>query len=46
MAPKTGMERLHGVEPKGKPHFDFQWFSNKEVGLRQALKDDAIKNPC
>lgn len=28
------MERLHGVEPKGKPHFDFQWFFNKEVGLR------------
>lgn len=34
MAPKTGMGSLHGVEPKGKPHFDYQWFFNKDVGLR------------
>jgi len=34
MAPKAGMGSLHGVEPKGKPHFDFQWFFNKDVGLR------------
>ena len=34
MAPKAGMGSLHGVEPKGKPHFDFQWFFNKDVGLK------------
>jgi ADP-heptose:LPS heptosyltransferase len=34
MAPKAGMGSLHGVEPKGKPHFDYQWFFNKDVGLR------------
>jgi len=34
MAPKAGMGSLHGVEPQGKPHFDFQWFFNKDVGLR------------
>lgn len=34
MAPKAGMGSLHGVEPKGKPHFDFQWFFQKDVGLR------------
>lgn len=34
MAPKAGMGSLHGVEPTGKPHFDYQWFFNKEVGLR------------
>lgn len=34
MAPKSGMGSLHGVEPEGKPHFDFQWFFKKDVGLR------------
>jgi len=34
MAPKAGMGSLHGVEPKGKPHFDFQWFFHNDVGLR------------
>ncbi|SFM47050.1 hypothetical protein [Thermodesulforhabdus norvegica] len=34
MAPKPGMGSLHGIEPKGKPHFDFQWFFNKDVGIR------------
>lgn len=34
MAPKAGMGSLHGVEPKGKPHFDYQWFFKKDVGLR------------
>ena len=34
MAPKKGMGSLHGVEAKGKPHFDYQWFFNKDVGLR------------
>ena len=34
MAPKKGMGSLHGVEPEGKPHFDYQWFFNKDVGLR------------
>jgi hypothetical protein len=34
MAPKKGMGSLHGVEPEGKPHFDFQWFFNKDIGLK------------
>ena len=34
MAPKRGMGSLHGVEPQGKPHFDYQWFFKKDVGLR------------
>ena len=34
MAPKEGMGSLHGVEPKGKPHFDYQWFFKNDVGLR------------
>lgn len=34
MAPKAGMGSLHGVEPKGKPHFDFQWFFKPDVGLK------------
>lgn len=34
MAPKRGMGSLHGVEPQGKPHFDYQWFFNKDVGLK------------
>ncbi|MFB3820241.1 MAG: hypothetical protein ACE147_21500 [Candidatus Methylomirabilales bacterium] len=34
MAPKAGMGSLHGVEPKGKPHFDFQWFYKPDVGLK------------
>ena len=34
MAPKKGMGSLHGIEPEGKPHFDYQWFFNKDVGLR------------
>jgi hypothetical protein len=36
MAPKPGMGSLHGVEPKGKPHFDFQWFFRENVGLQAA----------
>ncbi len=34
MAPKAGMGSLHGVEPKGKPHFDFQWFFREDIGMR------------
>jgi hypothetical protein len=34
MAPKAGMGSLHGIEPEGKPHFDYQWFFNQDVGLK------------
>ncbi len=34
MSPAPEMGSLHGVEPKGKPHFDFQWFFKKDVGLK------------
>ncbi|MCE5337038.1 MAG: hypothetical protein LLG06_20860 [Desulfobacteraceae bacterium] len=34
MAPKAGVGSLHGVEPLGSPHFDYQWIFNKDVGLK------------
>ncbi|MEW6261610.1 MAG: hypothetical protein AB1641_00905 [Thermodesulfobacteriota bacterium] len=34
MSPKKGMGSLHGVEPLGRPHFDYQWFFKKDVGLK------------
>ena len=34
MAPIEGMGSLHGIEPQGKPHFDYQWFFKKDVGLK------------
>ena len=34
MSPKAGMGSLHGIEPEGKLHFDFQWFFQEDVGLR------------
>ena len=33
MAPRVGLGSLHGVEPKGMPHFDYQWSYNPDVGL-------------
>lgn len=34
-APRPGeMGSLHGVEPLGKPHFDYNWFFNPEVVLQ------------
>jgi len=34
MAPRPGeMGSLHGVEPKGQPHFDFNFFYNPNVAL-------------
>src|SRR5512138_2476365 len=27
------MGSLHGIEPKGRPHFDYNWFFNPEVSL-------------
>lgn len=29
-----GSGSLHGIEPQGKPHFDYQWFFQDDVGLR------------
>ena len=34
MSPRAGMGSLHGIEPEGKVHFDFQWFFREEAGLR------------
>lgn len=34
MSPKPTMGSLHGIEPEGKLHFDFNWFFRDEVGLR------------
>lgn len=34
MSPRAGMGSLHGIEPAGKLHFDYNWFFQKEVGLR------------
>ncbi len=34
MSPRVGMGSLHGIEPEGKLHFDYNWFFQKGVGLR------------
>ncbi len=34
MSPVAGMGSLHGIEPKGKPHFDFQWFFKEDVPVK------------
>jgi hypothetical protein len=34
MSPKAGMGSLHGIEPQGKLHFDYNWFFRGDVGLR------------
>ena len=34
LSAKVGTGSLHGIEPRGKPHFDFQWSFKKDVGLR------------
>lgn len=34
MAPRAGLGSLHGVEPRGMPHFDYQWEYNANVGLQ------------
>ena len=33
MSPLQDLGSLHGIEPKGKPHFDFQWYHG-DVGIR------------
>lgn len=33
MSPLQDLGSLHGIEPKGKPHFDFQWYYG-DVGIR------------
>lgn len=40
MSPRPGMGSLHGVEPKGKPHFDFQWFFKENVPLAPATEGE------
>ena len=34
LATGKGSGSLHGIEPASKPHFDFQWFYNKNIGFR------------
>ncbi len=34
LATGPGGGSLHGIEPQGKAHFDYQWFYNPEVGLK------------
>ena len=34
LTPKKGMGSLHGIEPKGKPHFDICWVYNKDVAVK------------
>jgi hypothetical protein len=33
VSPKEGLGSLHGIEPKGLPHFDWNWFYNPDVSL-------------
>ena len=34
LATGPGVGSLHGIEPEGKAHFDYQWFYNTESGIR------------
>jgi hypothetical protein len=34
LSPKPGMGAIHGIEPEGKPHFDFQYFFKKNIGMK------------
>jgi hypothetical protein len=46
MSPKKGVGALHGVEPKGKPHFDFHWVFRKDVGFRASEGGESGCNLC
>jgi len=46
MSPKSGVGSLHGIEPMGKPHFDFHWIFQKEVGLRACEGGESGCNLC
>ncbi|RMF93737.1 MAG: hypothetical protein D6736_01260 [Nitrospinota bacterium] len=39
--PRPGLGSLHGIEPQGKPHFDFHWIYKPDVGVQAA---DGIEN--
>lgn len=43
MSPKAGRGSLHGIEPEGKLHFDFQWFFQEDVGLRPLDGDGSVR---
>jgi hypothetical protein len=34
MSPRPPLGSLHGIEPRGKPHFDFHWIYRADVGIR------------
>lgn len=34
MAVRPGLGSLHGIEPKGKPHFDLHWVHDPKTGLK------------
>ena len=46
MAPKAGMGSLHGVEPKGLAHFDWNWFFNPEVALAGTQGGEKGESGC
>lgn len=46
MAPKPGMGSLHGVEPKGLAHFDWNWFYNPEVTLAPTQGGEKGESGC
>jgi hypothetical protein len=41
MSPAAGMGSLHGIEPQGKPHFDFQWFFDATVGIQGSSRGES-----
>lgn len=43
---RSDLGSLHGIEPKGKPHFDFNWIYKKEVGLRPCEGGESGCNLC
>lgn len=46
-APRPGeMGSLHGIEPKGRAHFDFNWFYNPQVTLAPTQGGDKGESGC
>jgi len=47
LAPKPKIEgSLHGVEPKGLAHFDFNWFYNPDVALAPTSGGEKVESGC
>lgn len=46
LVPDSETGSLHGIEPKGKPHFDLQWFYNPSVVLAGTQELHKMERGC